>query len=76
LWSEGTGDELRDFLYVSGLAKGCLLAIENHATADPIDMGYGQSITIKGIVHHILSVAGYGDAEVVFDSSKRQGSAK
>ena len=66
----GTGDEVRDFIHVSDLAKGCLLLIEKHATCDPVNLGYGKVITIKEIADNILKSAGHTDAMVEFNSSR------
>ena len=66
----GTGEEVRDFLYVSDLVRGCLLTLEKHATCDPINIGYGKTITIKETVGIILRAAGHEAARVVFNSSK------
>jgi len=66
----GTGDEVRDFLHVSDLARGCLLLMEKHATCDPVNLGYGKVITIREIAHTILKAAGYEDATVEFNSSR------
>ena len=66
----GTGQEVRDFLHVSDLAKSCLLALEKLANCDPVNIGYGKASTIKEIVQLILKAAGHANAKVVFDSSK------
>jgi GDP-L-fucose synthase len=66
----GTGDEVRDFLHVEDLARGCLLTIEKHATCDPINIGYGTPVTIRRVVEIILEAAGYDNADVRFDASK------
>ena len=66
----GTGEEVRDFLHVSDLVRGCLLALEKHANCDPINIGYGKTITIKETVRIILRAAGHETARVVFNSSK------
>ncbi len=66
----GTGDEVRDFLHVQDLARGCLLALERHAECDPVNIGYGQVVTIGQIVRLILEAADYADAEIVFDASR------
>ena len=62
----GTGDETRDLLHVTDLARGCLIALEKHACADPINIGYGASIRVRDVVRVILDAAGYRDAAVVF----------
>jgi GDP-L-fucose synthase len=66
----GTGDEVRDFLYVSDMVEGGLLAMEKAATCDPINLGYGKAFTIKDVVRNILKETGHEKVEVKFDSSK------
>jgi GDP-L-fucose synthase len=66
----GTGDEVRDFLHVSDLARGCLLALEKHAACDPINLGYGRAVTVREVVGIILKAAGHEGAEVKFDAAK------
>jgi GDP-L-fucose synthase len=66
----GTGNEVRDFLHVSDLVRGCLLMLEKHAVCDPVNIGYGRTVTIKDVVGAILKAAGHDRAQVVFDSSK------
>jgi len=66
----GNGDEVRDFLHVSDLARGCLLMLEKCAECDPINIGYGKAMTIKEIVHTILKTVGYSEAKIVFNTSK------
>ena len=66
----GNGQEVRDFLHITDLARGTLLALEKCATCDPINLGYGGGVTIGEIVNIILKAAGYGDANVEFDTSK------
>jgi len=66
----GTGEEIRDFLHVTDLVRGCLLLLEKHATCDPVNIGYGRTIAVKDVVRHILAAAGRADAKVAFDASK------
>jgi GDP-L-fucose synthase len=66
----GTGEEIRDFLHVSDLARGCLLLLEKHAECDPVNIGYGSAVTIKQVVHAILHAAGHETAEIIFDATK------
>lgn len=66
----GTGEEIRDFLNVTDLARGCLLMLEKHAVCDPVNIGSGQGVTIRHLVETILEVAGHGDAEIRFDASR------
>jgi len=66
----GTGDEVRDFLHVSDLVYGGLLALEKYAECSPVNLGYGKSFTIRELVQLVLKAADYTDAQVVFDASK------
>ena len=66
----GTGDETRDLLHVSDLARGCLLALEHHACADPVNIGYGSAVSVRDVVRSVLDAADYRDAEVVFNPGR------
>jgi GDP-L-fucose synthase len=66
----GSGDEVRDFLHVSDLVRGCLLMLEHHATCDPVNLGYGEAVTIRQVVEAILAAAGHEGAELIFDTTK------
>lgn len=66
----GTGDEVRDFLHVSDMVAGGLAALEHHATCDPLNLGCGEAFTINELVDQVLKAAGYGDAKIVFNTSK------
>lgn len=65
----GTGDEIRDFLHIDDLVRGCLLAADKLPTCEPVNIGYGKVSTIREIVGLILEAAGH-DATVVFDATK------
>jgi len=66
----GTGEEVRDFIHASDIARGSLLALEKHAICDPINLGYGKAVKIKEIVTMVLKAAGHEKARVEFDTSK------
>ena len=66
----GSGEEIRDFLHITDLARGCLLMLEKYATCDPVNIGCGKAVTIGEIVRIILEAAGYETATVVFNTSK------
>jgi GDP-L-fucose synthase len=66
----GTGNEVRDFLHISDLARGCLLMLEKYAECDAVNIGYGQVVTIKDIVGFVLKATGHDKAEVIFDATK------
>ena len=66
----GTGDEVRDFLHVSDMVYGGLLALEKYAESSPVNLGYGKSFTIRELVQYVLKATDYSDAKVIFDASK------
>jgi GDP-L-fucose synthase len=66
----GSGEEVRDFVHITDLARGCLLMLEKYAVCDPVNIGYGRSYTIANIVDIILRATNHKGAEVFFDVSK------
>ena len=66
----GSGNEVRDFLHVNDLARGCLLVLEKKSGCDPVNLGYGEAVTVKEIISHILSAAGHQNAEIFFNSDR------
>ncbi len=66
----GDGNEVRDFLHITDLARGCLALLEKHADCDPVNIGYGQGVTVRQVVHAVLRAAGHEGAEVKFDTTK------
>ncbi len=66
----GTGDEVRDFLHISDLARACLLMLEQHPICDPVNIGYGHAVTIKQVIQIVLRAAGHEGAELKFDTTK------
>lgn len=68
----GDGMQVRDFFYVKDFAKAVILAAEKLESPDPINVGSGQSITIKDLVKLIVRLTGF-KGEVYFDKTKPQG---
>jgi len=66
----GTGDDVRDLIYVGDFIDAMLLAMEKTECYDVFNIGLGQGYSIKEILRIMLEVDGYMDAEIVFDSSK------
>ncbi len=65
----GDGGEVRDFLHVSDLARGCLLALEHLPTCDPVNIGQGEGTTMRDLVAMVLETAGHAPC-VAFDPTK------
>lgn len=66
----GTGDDVRDLIYVDDFIDAILLAIEKINLYNPINIGFGKGYSIKELLKMILEVDGYTSAKVIFDPSK------
>src|SRR5216684_1842054 len=40
----GSGEAIRDFIYVTDLVEGLLTVLEKRATCDPVNIGSGRSV--------------------------------
>jgi GDP-L-fucose synthase len=68
----GTGNATREFLYVGDAAEAIVLAAERYDGAEPINIGSGQEISIKSLIHLIAELIGY-EGEIVWDPTKPDG---
>jgi GDP-L-fucose synthase len=66
----GTGDETRDLLHVTDLARGCLLALEKHACGEAINIGFGTPVSVGDVVRTVLDAADYSGANVTFNPGR------
>ena len=66
----GTGEEIRDFLHVNDLVRGCLLLLEKYSTCDPVNIGSGEETKIKELVNKIIFETEHKNAEIKFDKTK------
>jgi GDP-L-fucose synthase len=55
----GTGNTVRDFLYVEDFVDDLLLILERCCNADPINVAHGQSISVREAVAVILDACGH-----------------
>jgi GDP-L-fucose synthase len=68
----GDGSPTREFLYVEDAAEGILLATEKYDSADPVNLGSGNEISIKDLAGMISRLTGF-KGRLVWDSSKPNG---
>ena len=66
----GDGEEIRDFLLVRDLVRGCFLLLEKNANSDPVNIGSGKEYKIKDIVKTILNLTNNKDVNIEFDNTK------
>jgi GDP-L-fucose synthase len=70
LW--GTGTPRREFLHADDLAAASLFLLENYDSADPINVGVGEDVTIRELAETVADVVGY-EGELVQDNTKPDG---
>ena len=73
LW--GTGAPLREFLFVDDFADGVVFLAKNHSGEQPVNLGSGQEISIRGLAELLAEVIGYRGA-FRFDTSKPDGTPR
>ncbi len=66
----GTGDDVRDLIYIDDFIDGMLLAFEKTEDYLAINIASGQGRSVKQILQTILEVDGYDGADVRFDPTK------
>jgi GDP-L-fucose synthase len=66
----GTGDDVRDVIYVDDMVEAMLRAVERLDAHLAINIGLGRAYTVKELLRTILEIDSYADARVVFDASK------
>ncbi len=73
LW--GTGDPVREFLYVDDLAEALVMLLQTYEGEAPVNIGSGEEITIAGLAAEIAALAGY-DGEIAFDPAHPDGTPR
>ena len=73
LW--GTGVALREFLYSEDLAEAVLHVLDHYSEPGPINVGFGEDISIKDLSTIIAGVVGF-EGEIRWDPSKPDGTPR
>lgn len=68
----GTGEASREFLYVEDAAEGIVRAAEVLSEPTPINLGTGDEIRIRELVHLIAELSGF-EGEIVWDPTQPDG---
>ena len=66
----GTGDDIRDVIYIDDFVDAVMLSMEKMDTYDPVNIGLGKGYSLKEILKTILEVDGYANAAITYDPSK------
>lgn len=70
LW--GTGSARREFLYVDDLAEALFLLMNSYSEPECINVGSGETVSIKELSQIIKEVVGY-TGKILFDRTKPDG---
>ena len=73
LW--GTGAPMREFLHVDDLAAAVVIAGEKYDSAQHMNIGTGEDLTIKALAELVAELAGFS-GEIAWDSSKPDGTPR
>jgi len=72
----GTGSPVREFIYVEDAAKLIVKSLDLYDDFNsPLNLGTGQALTIKELVHQISDLVGY-KGKIIWDHSKPNGQAQ
>ncbi|MEM0096321.1 MAG: NAD-dependent epimerase/dehydratase family protein [Candidatus Bathyarchaeia archaeon] len=71
----GSGEQERDFTYVSDIVDGTILAAEKVTDGTPINLGTGKRYKIKDVASKIFDIMGWRPKRIIFDASKPEGVA-
>ena len=71
----GTGKPYREFMHVDDLADACYFLLRNYNEVSPINIGWGEDISIKELAEVISSVVEY-DGNLIFDETKPDGTPR
>ncbi|MDD5568748.1 MAG: NAD-dependent epimerase/dehydratase family protein, partial [Candidatus Omnitrophica bacterium] len=68
----GTGKATREFLYVEDAAEAIILAAEKYNKPEPVNIGAGFEISIKGLANLIIKLTGF-KGRIIWDRTKPDG---
>lgn len=71
----GSGEPLREFLYVDDLARGVVFCLDNYDEFGHINCGAGADVSIGSLAQTIAKVVGF-NGMIVFDKSKPDGTPR
>ena len=71
----GTGTPRREFLYVDDTADACVHLMKTYSSAELVNIGTGEDITIAEFARVVAAIVGYG-GEIGFDTSRPDGTPR
>jgi len=71
----GSGNPMREFLYVDDVADALVFLMRNYSGAIQMNVGLGADLSIRELAETIIKVVGF-EGELVFDTSKPDGTPR
>ena len=71
----GSGNPMREFLYVDDMADACVFLMEAGIGEGIFNVGTGKDVTIRELAETVMRVIGF-KGEIVFDASKPDGTPR
>lgn len=71
----GTGKPRREFLHVDDCASACLLLLEKYDSAEIVNIGCGEDISIRELAELICDVVGF-NGDLAWDTTKPDGTPR
>ncbi len=71
----GSGTPRREFLHVDDLADALVFLLRHYASPEPINVGFGEDLTIRELAETVARTVGYR-GELRFDPSKPDGTPR
>ncbi|SPP94172.1 GDP-L-fucose synthase [Bradyrhizobium vignae] len=71
----GTGTPRREFLYVDDMADACVHLMKTYSSAELVNMGTGEDITIAEFARVVAETVGYRGG-ITFDTSRPDGTPR
>lgn len=71
----GTGNPMREFLYVDDMADACIFIMEKGLTNGIYNIGTGNDIRIHELAEIVMDVIGF-TGKIIFDTSKPDGTPR
>jgi GDP-L-fucose synthase len=71
----GSGKPRREFLHVDDLAAACVFLLEKYNSAEIINVGCGEDISIRELAELICDIVGFG-GDLTWDATKPDGTPR
>ena len=71
----GTGQPLREFLYVDDAADACVCLLKSYSGEMALNIGSGQEVSIADFARRVAKAVGY-EGELKFDASRPDGTPR